>query len=341
MAFQLVLAGKTASITFQDMELPEKITWGGEQLLNVHQMIGGARIIDALGQSDAPLSWSGLFLTDTAVERARFCDTLRRTGEQCKLTWGEFSYVGVVSGFTADYGRGGLYVPYQITLTIAEDRTAYVEAAPEPSTQAKITSDMLRANVLSGCINDPTLATINDSLNSAVGAVVAAIQPIAKGLTDAVSAVSQSASCVVSVVNNAIATVQAALTPIAQAQAQAQVLITSAEQTITSISTAGGLLPGNPVAKMTGNFITQVNAAIQLPPLYEYDAIMGRMSANMMVLGANGPTAKTITIGGGSLQQVAAQQYGDATLWPIIAQANNITDPKLVGINTLVIPPKP
>lgn len=341
MAIELKLKGAFESITFQELELPQQITFGGEQLISVHQLIGGTRILDALGPSDAPMSWAGVFTTSSAVDRARFCDTLRRTGEECTLTWGEFSYTGVISSFSADYTRGGLYVPYRITLSVAEDKTSFIYSAPLPSAQAQITADMYRSSKLSGCIGDSTLAGFTTAVNSAVASVVAAIQPIAKGLTDAVSAVSQSASCVVSVVNNAVATVQAALTPIAQAQAQAQVLITSAEQTITGISTAGGLLPGNPVAKMTGNFITQVNAAIQLPPLYEYHAIMGRMSANMMVLGANGPTAKTITIGGGSLQQVAAQQYGDATLWPIIAQANNISDPKLNGINTLIIPPRP
>lgn len=338
---ELKLSGRSASITFQDLEVPQQVTWGGEQLISVHQLIGGTRIIDALGPSDAPLSWAGVFLTDAAVDRARFCDTLRRTGEECTVTWGEFTYTGVVSTFSADYTRGGFYVPYRITLTVAEDKTAYVLSAPLPSAQAQTAADLYRVNTLQGCIGDSTLSGLTASVQTAVNAVVAAIQPIAKGLTDAVASVSSGASCSIQVLNNAVSTVQAALIPIAQAQAQAQVLITTAEQTITSISTVGGLLPGNPVAQITGKYIQQVNAAIQLPPLYEYASIMGRMSNNLNVMAANGPTAKTITVGGGSLQQVAAQQYGDATLWPVIAQANNISDPQLTGINTLIIPPRP
>ena len=341
MAIELKLSGVSASITFEDLEVPQQITWGGEQLISVHQLIGGTRIIDALGQSDAPLSWSGIFLTGAAVERARFCDTLRRTGEACSLTWGEFSYTGLISSFTADYTRGGLYVPYHITLTVAEDKTGYVLFPPPPSAQAQTASDLYRVNTLQGCIGDATLTGFTSGVQTAVNAVVAAIQPIAKGLTDAVNSATSSASCVIQVLNNAVSTVQAALVPIAQAQAQAQKLITSAEQTITSIATVGGLLPGNPVAQITGKFIQQVNAAIQLPPLYEYSAIMGRMINNLNIMAANGPTAKTITVGGGSLQQIAAQQYGDATLWPVIAQANSILDPKLIGINTLIIPPRP
>lgn len=322
--------------------MPEKFTFGGDQLIAMHQLIGGKRIIDALGASDAPLSWSGVFMTGTAVDRARFCDTLRRTGEQCTVKIGSFSYTGVVTSFHGDFTRGGLYVPYGITLTIAEDKTAYVVKAPLPSTQAQINADMLRGNALQGCINDPTLAGFNASVQSAVQAVTDALAPIAKGLTAAVnSSVVTDVTCAIKVVNNAVATVQAALIPIAQAQAQVRKLITNAEQAVTNVATLGGILPGNPVAKMTGNLITQMNAAVTLPPLYEYNAILGRTVNNLNVLSAQGPTNKTIQVGGGSLQQVAAQQYGDATLWPIIAQANNMADPQISGIQTLIIPPRP
>ncbi len=340
MAIQLVLAGQSASISFLETELPQQITWGGTHLLSVHQLIGGRRILDSLGPSDAPLAWSGVFLTSSAVDRARFCDTLRRTGEPCTLQWGDFSYSGVVQSFSADYTRGGLYVPYRITLEVAEDKTGYVDAAPQPSVAAQITSDMNRANLLQGCIGDSTLAGLTASVQTAVQATVDALQPIARGLTSALNTVSSAASCAVSVVNQGIQTAQAALIPIAQAQARAQTLITSGEQTITSITTAGGLLPGNPVAQITGKYIQQTNAAIQLPQLYEFSSIMGRMKNNIAAVG-NPSTAKQIQVGGGSLYQVAAQQYGDATLWPIIAQANGLTDPQISGIQTLTIPPAP
>lgn len=45
-----------------------------------------------------------------------------------------------------------------------------------------------------------------------------------------------------------------------------------------------------------------------------------------------------ITVAGGNLFAVAAQQLGDATQWIRIAQANNLTDPMLVGVVTLSIP---
>jgi nucleoid-associated protein YgaU len=47
---------------------------------------------------------------------------------------------------------------------------------------------------------------------------------------------------------------------------------------------------------------------------------------------------RTITVAGGNLFQIAAEQLGDATQWLRIAQANNLSDPELQGLVTLVIP---
>ncbi|MDR3663154.1 MAG: hypothetical protein P4L86_22690 [Mycobacterium sp.] len=47
---------------------------------------------------------------------------------------------------------------------------------------------------------------------------------------------------------------------------------------------------------------------------------------------------RTITVTGGNLFQVAAQQLGDATQWIRIAQANGLSDPMLTGLVILSIP---
>jgi hypothetical protein len=46
-----------------------------------------------------------------------------------------------------------------------------------------------------------------------------------------------------------------------------------------------------------------------------------------------------ITVAGGNLFALAAKYLNDATQWIRIAQANNLSDPVLLGINKLVIPP--
>jgi hypothetical protein len=46
----------------------------------------------------------------------------------------------------------------------------------------------------------------------------------------------------------------------------------------------------------------------------------------------------TLTVAGGNLFQIAAQQLNDATQWIRIAQLNGIDDPVLSGVVTLLIP---
>lgn len=48
--------------------------------------------------------------------------------------------------------------------------------------------------------------------------------------------------------------------------------------------------------------------------------------------------ATKIQVAGGNLYQIAATQLGDATQWIRIADANDLTDPFLTGVVTLVIP---
>ena len=48
--------------------------------------------------------------------------------------------------------------------------------------------------------------------------------------------------------------------------------------------------------------------------------------------------ATQITLMNANLFALAAQYYGDATQWIIIAQANGLTDPFVPGQITLIIP---
>jgi hypothetical protein len=47
---------------------------------------------------------------------------------------------------------------------------------------------------------------------------------------------------------------------------------------------------------------------------------------------------KTITVAGGNLFRIAAEQLDDATQWLRIAQLNSLNDPMLSGVLTLLIP---
>jgi hypothetical protein len=45
-----------------------------------------------------------------------------------------------------------------------------------------------------------------------------------------------------------------------------------------------------------------------------------------------------LTTAGGNLFRIAAEQLGDATQWIRIAQLNQLSDPNLSGLVTLLIP---
>lgn len=50
------------------------------------------------------------------------------------------------------------------------------------------------------------------------------------------------------------------------------------------------------------------------------------------------PPPSSVTVAGGNLFALAAQYYGDATLWYRIAAANGRTDPMIEGVVTLRLP---
>lgn len=47
---------------------------------------------------------------------------------------------------------------------------------------------------------------------------------------------------------------------------------------------------------------------------------------------------RTLTVVGGNLFRIAAEQLDDATQWIRIAQLNGLIDPMLVGVVVLLIP---
>jgi hypothetical protein len=60
-----------------------------------------------------------------------------------------------------------------------------------------------------------------------------------------------------------------------------------------------------------------------------------------MTVGFIGATipAKVLRVSGTTLFQIAMQQTGDPLQWVAIAELNGITDPWIVGLTTLLIPP--
>lgn len=299
------------NVQFSGLEVPENISFGGDQKLTVHELVGGARVVDAMGRSDAPLEWSGYFMGPTALERARYVDGLRVAGKAVPLNWSELAYNVVVQSFRADF-RNQILIPYTITCVVVEDQTQPVTALAPSSIDDAMGSDMDAANGYGDQIGDNTLSGLLGTLDTAIGAVS-------------------------SFANAAQATINTVLVPIAAVQSRVTTLIASATNTVQNIGTVGGVLPNTPITQAASSLIGQAASFNSLTPLYGLQSVVGRMSAN---LGSVSGASQVQTVAGGNLFQIASEAYGDADSWTAIAKANGLIDPVINGLASLKIPAK-
>ncbi|AVF41500.1 hypothetical protein AL486_18710 [Pandoraea apista] len=295
---------------FARTEVPEQIPFGGQQALVVHKMVGGVRHVQAMGDDPMPLAWSGLLFGSMALERALYLKTLKESGQELELIWSELYYLVVIREFVADFERQ-YQLPYRISCEVVEDLTRSVRDVPDTGVDDLVNDDMLTINGLSDLIGDGPLSSLVGGLNSAISAV----SSIAKA---------------------AQSTINGVLQPLNAVRSRVQTLIASANNTLLNVTTLGGILPNNPVSQNIMRMTRQVTAATQLPVLVQLNTVAGRLGKNLGTVNAG---AKSVALAGGNLYRVAANEYGDAMGWTTIAAANGITDPTLMGVSAVKIPP--
>lgn len=150
---------------FQGFEVPESIRWGGQQSLTVHKLVGGQRVIDAMGPDDDDISWSGIFLSSDASDRADQLDQMRIAGVQQTLTFAGRSYDVIVRHFRADQRKLN-HVPYSIVVTVLND---YGPNQQDPSALSQVTEDI--NNALGFDITD-ALSEAQNTLNTVTPVLV-------------------------------------------------------------------------------------------------------------------------------------------------------------------------
>lgn len=135
-------------VNFQDMEVPEKISFGGRQRVAVQNLIGGGRVVSALGLDDGEISFAGIFSGSDAVSRAQELDAARALGAQLPLVWGGFYYIVVLEKFTAEYHKPTL-IPFLITCLVVTDPLAAAANLVAPLANL-VGGDLAAAEALSG-----------------------------------------------------------------------------------------------------------------------------------------------------------------------------------------------
>lgn len=88
----------------------------------------------------------------------------------------------------------------------------------------------------------------------------------------------------------------------------------------------------------TENLSQQTEEMVAYWQLYQIQFYLERMQRNINLINAV-PNAQLVKVIGGNLFELAAIYYGDASQWSLIAEANGLTDPMIIGVQDILIPP--
>lgn len=312
MAFNPLTLG---DFVFVHTEIPSSINVGGEQKLAVHQLAGGTRVVDAMGQSHDPISWSGLLVGKDALARTRYLDHLRKQGSALHLTWSCFDYWVIIQQFKADF-KQEYRIPYTITCIVVTD------ALKQPSFYSidydqSIKEDMGAIAKAAEALED------KPEIKTTIQKLVAAYKTI--------KSIYKAGAKVVKEVRAQIKDVQDMISR----------EIASIDNMLQNVTTLGGVLPHNPVSvnsKKMMNHVVNVNNATQLMNLkYTFGRVIRNIDAVNSPTGLTALTTVNVS-SGASLYSLAAKHYGDYSKWDKIAKANSLSTPYIHEPMTLVIP---
>jgi hypothetical protein len=328
-------------ITFADFEVPERINWGGEQLLTTHQLIGGQRVVDAMGPSEAAIDWSGWIIGQNAVTRAQTIDAMRVSGVAQQLTWNGFNYQVIVRSFTPSFERF-YQIPYRISLEVIANNTQPITSSETPPIDQAVSTDNTAADALVLSVGDSVLSSLMGVVDTliAVALGVSAISAALSGTSGASSASVASAAAVStgSISTAPQSTINGITSAIQPVLARVTVLIEQVTNAIGTPTTFGGVTAGILPQSSANALTASVANTFELFTLMQLQAVLGRLATN---LGQVGASASTVTTAGGNLFALAQNEYGDATDWAAIAAANGLVDPFIQGVDTLTIPAQP
>jgi hypothetical protein len=193
-------------ITFSTYEIPNNINFGGDQALSVKQLVGGQRVVDAMGRLDDDITWSGIFFGSTALYRARFLDQMRIQGLIMPLTWSLFSYSVVIKSFKPSFERT-YQIPYSITIQVVQDLTKPIPILLPASYNDAVQNLLDQANDLALIASNANVTSALLALSLAINAVpdlsLATTQQIASIVTPLLAA-QNTVSGVISSLNGAL-----------------------------------------------------------------------------------------------------------------------------------------
>lgn len=185
---------------FDNAEIPQAVNGGGDQMVAVHQLIGGKRVVDSMGKSTADIRFSGLFQGVTSLDRVKYVDGLKNAGLPVTFTYLDYRYKVVIKNFTWVY-RAVYKISYQITLTVVEDLTLPVNfIVPVPFSDA-ILDAYQEALDITLLLANPSIASAMALLGESLNAVQNLNNPSLSQITQLSGLISNTISNVTNAIN--------------------------------------------------------------------------------------------------------------------------------------------
>ncbi|KEO82100.1 LysM peptidoglycan-binding domain-containing protein [Tumebacillus flagellatus] len=129
---------RIGNFIFEQDDLPDEITMGGDQMLSVILFPGGFKEVQSFGVQDRNPAWSGVLNYEDALQKAQALEAMYRTGGvfEFKLE-DQPSRLVVIKKFNWLY-RSRLEVPYDIELELVTSPRSLLET--DPVTAANISN---------------------------------------------------------------------------------------------------------------------------------------------------------------------------------------------------------
>jgi hypothetical protein len=108
------------TLQLDGFEVPANVRFGGAQKAIIHNLIGGARIIDTMGRDDCALTWHGVLSGSDAGDRARTLDAMRVSGAALALAWDAFCYDVIIGQLEFDFCNPW-WITYRIECLVVSD----------------------------------------------------------------------------------------------------------------------------------------------------------------------------------------------------------------------------
>jgi hypothetical protein len=251
----MVVALTLGPVLFADFEIPDKISGvGGKQMLVVHKLTGGDRVVDAMGRDDSSLKWSGRFRGSAAETRARLLDFLRVQGQSIELAWSSFRYKVVVETFDADYEQP-FEIPYTVSCLVISDETSPLLTALL-GLDAAIGSDLNNIVQIGAALNVPGISTAISGVQTAT----ANVQTFEGASSQTITGVQGAITTALGAVNDNIATNNTNVAP---------------------AGSVAGVAAGGDPASLANSLSSQSNSFSALGQLYQIQPALQRMFVNV------------------------------------------------------------